>query len=144
MPKYIVHVYMLFLICFCTDMAEEEDEQQRRNREARMHKGKDGTTASARKERVEQNLYVPKTRKRRDARLVEDSSQSQMDYSSHVVDPTQAHEYARYAGDLRDMIGCRRRLCFISRMRWQRTRMLRQMILCLSLSPSLGDVVVLR
>lgn len=79
------------------DMSEDEDEQQRLIREARMHKGKHATTASARRERVEQNLYVPKTRKRRDPRLVGDSSQSQMDYSSQVVDPTQEHDYAGYA-----------------------------------------------
>jgi hypothetical protein len=58
-------------------------------------KGKQATTASHRKERQEQNLYVPKTQKRRDARLVGGSSQSQMDYSQ-VVDLTQAHEYAGY------------------------------------------------
>jgi len=63
-----------------------------------MHKGKEATTASAQRERVEQNPYVPNTRKRRDPRLVEYSSQSQMDYSSQVVDPTKAHEYAGYAG----------------------------------------------
>jgi hypothetical protein len=76
MPKYIVHLFMLFLICFCTDMAGEEDEQHQLIREARMHKGKQTTTASHQKEREEQNLYVPKTRKRRDTRLVGDSSQS--------------------------------------------------------------------
>jgi len=53
---------------------------------------------SHRKEREEKNQYVPKTLKHRDLGLVGDSSQSQMDYSSHVVDPTQAHEYAGYAG----------------------------------------------
>jgi len=98
MPKYIVHVFMLFLICFCTDMVGEEDEQQRRNREARMRKGKEVTAASAQRERVEQNPYVPKTRKRKDPRLVGDISQSHIDYSSQVVDPTQVHEYTGYAG----------------------------------------------
>lgn len=63
-------------------MSGEEDEQQRLIREAMMRKGKQATTASAWRERVEQNPYVPKTRKRRDSRLVGDSSQSQMDYSS--------------------------------------------------------------
>jgi len=63
-------------------MSASEDEQQRLNREARMRKGKQATTASYRKEREEQSLYVSKTRKRRDPRLVGDSSQSQMDYSS--------------------------------------------------------------
>jgi hypothetical protein len=60
-------------------MAGEEDEQQRHNREAKMHKGKQATTASARKDREEQNPCVPKTQMLRDARLVGDSSQSQMD-----------------------------------------------------------------
>jgi len=77
-------------------MAGEEDEQQRRNRETRMRKGKEATTASARREKVEQNPYVPKTRKRRDSKLFGDSSESQMDYSSQVVDPTPAHDYAVY------------------------------------------------
>nr|ABD33235.1 hypothetical protein MtrDRAFT_AC158464g19v2 [Medicago truncatula] len=63
-----------------------------------MRKGKQATTASHQKDREEQNSYVPKTRKRRDPRLVGDSSQSQIDYSSRVVDPTQAHEYVEYAG----------------------------------------------
>ena len=42
-------------------MAREEDEQQRLNREAKMCKGKEASTASARRERVEQNSYVPKS-----------------------------------------------------------------------------------
>jgi len=50
MPKYIVHVFMLFLFCFCTDMAGEEDEQQRLIREVRMRKGKEASTVSARRE----------------------------------------------------------------------------------------------
>jgi len=89
---------MLFLICFCTYMTREEDGQQRLITEVRMCKGKQATTASHQKEREEQNPYVPKNRKRRDPRLVGDSSKSQMDYSSQVVDPTQTHEYVGYAG----------------------------------------------
>ena len=79
-------------------MAGEEDEQQRLIREDRMHKGKQASTTSARRERVDQNPYVSKTRRRRDARAGVESSQSQMDYSSQVVDPTQTHEYVGYAG----------------------------------------------
>jgi len=71
--KYIVLMKCLkllfFLFCFCTYMSGAEGEEQRRIREARMRKGKQATTASHRKERQEKNLYVPKTRKRRDARL---------------------------------------------------------------------------
>jgi len=48
---------------------------------------------------VDQNLYVPKTRKRRDPRIVGEGSQLQMDYSSQVVDPTPAHDYAGYADE---------------------------------------------
>jgi len=59
-----------------------------------MRKDKEASTASARREKVDQNLYVPKTRKRRDLRLVGEGSQSHMDYSSQVVDPTQMYEYA--------------------------------------------------
>lgn len=55
-------------------MSREEDEQQQLIIEARMRKGKQATTASARRERVEQNPYVPKTRKRRDARQGVESS----------------------------------------------------------------------
>jgi len=73
-----------------------EDEQQRLIREDKMRKGKQASTASARREWVDQNPYVSKTRKRRDPRLVGDTSQSQMDYSSQVVDPTPAHDYAVY------------------------------------------------
>jgi len=79
-------------------MSGSDDEQQQLIREARMDKGKQATTASSRRERVEQNLYVPKTRKRRDPRVVGDSSKSQMDYSSQVLDPTEAHDYVGYAG----------------------------------------------
>jgi hypothetical protein len=68
------------------------DEQQRLFREARMRKGKKASTASARREKVDQNPY-PKTRKCRDPRLVGEGSQAQMDYSSQVVDPTSAHDY---------------------------------------------------
>ena len=59
-----------------------------------MCKGKEVTTASARREKADQNPYVPKARKRGDPRLVGKGSQSQMDYSSQVVDPTQTYEYA--------------------------------------------------
>jgi len=41
-------------------------------------------------------MYVPKSRKRGDPRLVGEGSQAQMDYSSRVVDPTPAHDYAVY------------------------------------------------
>ena len=99
MAKYIVHIYMLFLFCFCTDMAGEEDEQQQLIREDRMCKGKQASIASAGRERVDQNPYVPKTRRCRDARAGVESSQSQMDYSSQVVDPTPAHDYAGYADE---------------------------------------------
>ena len=75
-------------------MAREEDEQHRLVREARMHKGKEASTASARREKVDQNPYVPKARKRKDPMLVGEGSQPQMDYSSQVVDPTQTYEYA--------------------------------------------------
>jgi len=63
-------------------MVGEVDEQQRLIREARMHKCKETSTASARRESVDQNMYVPKTRRRRDARPGAESSQSHMDYSS--------------------------------------------------------------
>jgi len=75
-------------------MARDEDEQQRLIREDRMRKGKAASTASTRREKVDPNLYVPKTRKRRDPRLVGEVSQAQMDYSSQVVDPAQTYEYA--------------------------------------------------
>jgi len=90
---------MLFLFCFCTDMAGEEDEQQQLIREDRMCKGKQASIASARRERVDQNPYVPKTQRRRDARAGVESSQSQMDYSSQVVDSTPAHDYVGYADE---------------------------------------------
>jgi len=59
-------------------MARDEDEQQRLIREDRMRKGKAASTASARREKVDQNLYVPKTRKRKDPMIVGEGSQSQM------------------------------------------------------------------
>jgi len=62
-------------------MAGEEDEQQRLIREARMRKGKKASTASARRERVDKNSYVPKTQRRRDARPGVESSQS------HIITP---------------------------------------------------------
>jgi hypothetical protein len=61
-----------------------------------MRKGKVAMTNSHQKELQTENPYVPKIRKRRDARLGGEGSQSLMDYSQ-VVDPTQAHEYAGYA-----------------------------------------------
>jgi len=76
-----------------------EDEQQRLIREDKMRKGKAANTASARREKVDQNLYVPKTRKCRDLRIVGEGSQSQMDYSSQVVDLTPAHDYVGYANE---------------------------------------------
>ena len=51
-----------------------EDELQRLIREDRMRKGKQASTTSARRKRVDQNPYVAMTRKRRDPRLVRDSS----------------------------------------------------------------------
>ena len=91
---------MLFLIFFCTDMAGEEDARERRIREGRVRKGKLDMTNSHRKELEVENLYVPKPRRCRDLRIGEETSGSQphMDYSSLVVDLTQAHEYAGYAG----------------------------------------------
>jgi len=80
-------------------MAGEEDEQHRLIREARMRKGKEASTASARRETVDQNQYVPKTRMCRDARAGVESSQSHMDYSSQVVDMTPAHDYLGYADE---------------------------------------------
>jgi len=62
-------------------MARDEDEQHRLIREARMRKGKEASTASARRERVDQNSYVPNTRRRRDARPGVESSQS------HIITP---------------------------------------------------------
>jgi len=80
-------------------MAKDEDEQQRLIAEDRMRKGKAASTASTQREKVDQNPYVPKTRKRMNPRIVGDGSQSQMDYSSQVVDPTPAHDYAGYADE---------------------------------------------
>jgi len=80
-------------------MARDEDEQQRLITEDRMRKGKAVSTASARREKLDQNSYVPKTRKRRDPRIVGEGSQSQMDYSSQMVYPTPAHDYAGYANE---------------------------------------------
>jgi len=68
MPKYIVHFFL------GTNMAGEEDELERCIRESRMHKGKVAMTNSHQKELQAENLYVPKTRKRRDARLGGDGS----------------------------------------------------------------------
>jgi len=39
-----------------------------------MRKGKAATTTSARREKEDQNPYVPKTRKRRDPRIVGEGS----------------------------------------------------------------------
>jgi len=80
-------------------MARDEDEKQRLIREDRMHKGKAASAASAQRERVDQNPYVTKTRKRKDPRIVGEGSQSQMDYSSQVVDPTPGHDYAGYVDE---------------------------------------------
>jgi len=83
-------------------MDGEEDAWERRIREGWVRKGKPAMTNNARKEMEVENLYVPKARRRRDVRIGGEEglgSQSQMDYSSQVVDPTQAHQYAGYAGD---------------------------------------------
>jgi len=56
-------------------MARDGDERQRVIREDRMRKGKAASTASVRKEKVDQNPYVPKTRRRKDTRLGIESSQ---------------------------------------------------------------------
>ena len=80
-------------------MARDEDERQRVIIEDRMRKGKVASTASARREKEDQNPYVPKTRKRRNPRIVGEGSQTQTDYSSQVVDPTPAHDYAGYADE---------------------------------------------
>ena len=80
-------------------MARDEDEKQRLIREDRMHKGKAASAASAQRERVDQNPYVPKTRRCRDARAGVESSQPHMDYSSQVVDLTPAHDYVGYANE---------------------------------------------
>jgi len=55
-------------------MARDEDEQHRLFREARMRKGKEASIASAWREKVDQNPYVPKTWRRRDARPGVESS----------------------------------------------------------------------
>jgi len=73
-------------------MAGEEEEKQQLIREARIRKGKEVSTTSAQRERVDQNPYVPKTRRCRDARAGVESSQPHMDYSSQVVDLTPAHD----------------------------------------------------
>ena len=59
-------------------MTRDEDEQQRLITKDRMRKGKTASTASTRREKVDQNPYVPKTLKRRDPRIVGEGSQSQM------------------------------------------------------------------
>lgn len=51
-----------------------------------MRKGKAASTASARREKGDQNSYVPKTRKRRDPRIDGEGSQAEVDYSSQVRD----------------------------------------------------------
>jgi hypothetical protein len=82
-------------------MARDTDEQQRVIREDRMRRGKEASTASARRERRADDPYVPKPRKRRDPRIHGEGSQSQahVDDSSQVVDPTPAHDYAGYADE---------------------------------------------
>ena len=55
-------------------MARDEDERQQFIREDRMRKGKAASTASARREKEDQNPYVPKARKRRDGRPGVESS----------------------------------------------------------------------
>jgi len=98
MPKYIVHVFMLLLICFVQiwlGMRMSSSGLLQRI----MRKGKAASTDSAQREKVDQNPYVPKTRKRRDPMILGEGSQSQMDYSSQVVDPTPAHDYAEYADE---------------------------------------------
>jgi len=74
-------------------MVREEDEQHWLIRQVRMRKGKEASTASTQREKVDQNPYVPKARKRRDLRLVGEGSQAHIDYSSQVVDLTQTYEY---------------------------------------------------
>jgi len=77
-------------------MARDEDERQRVIREDRMRKGKTASTASAQKEKVDQDPYVPKTWRRKDARPGVESSQAHMDYSSQVLDPIPAHDNGVY------------------------------------------------
>jgi len=73
---YITFYECLSLNLFCTDMARDTDEQQRVIREDRMQKGKAASTASTRREKGDQNPYVPKTRKRRDPRIDGEGSQA--------------------------------------------------------------------
>jgi hypothetical protein len=81
-------------------MVGEEDARERRIREGRVHQGKPAMTNSHRKELEAENLYVPNPRRHRDLSIGEETlgSQPHMDYSSQVVDLTQVHEYAGYAG----------------------------------------------
>jgi len=100
-------------------MAGEEDARQRLIRDGRVRKGKVVVKNSHWKDLEVKNPYVPKARRRRDLRIggeEESGSQSQMDYSQ-VVDPTKALSMPGMRRDLRDMIGWRRQLCFISRRR---------------------------
>ena len=80
-------------------MARDTDEQQRVIREDRMQRGKEASTASARRERRADDPYVPKTRRRRDPMIHGEGSQAHVDDSSQVVDPTPAHDYAGYADE---------------------------------------------
>jgi len=83
-------------------MAREEDVRERHIREGRVRKGKSAMTNSARKEMEVEKPYVPKARRRKDLGIGGEEgsgSQSQMDYSSQVVDPTQAHQYAGYTDE---------------------------------------------
>jgi hypothetical protein len=75
-------------------MARGTDERQRVIREDRMRKGKESSTSSARREKGDENPYVPKPRKRRDQRIHGEGSQPHVDDSSQVVDLTPAHDYA--------------------------------------------------
>ena len=61
-----------------------------------MCKGKAACTASAQREKEDQNPYAPKPRRRRDARPGVESSQKHMDYSSQVLDLTPAHDDVVY------------------------------------------------
>ena len=80
-------------------MARNTDEQQRVIREDRMRRGKEASTASARREKRVEDPCVHKTRKRRDPRIHGEGSQAHVDDSSQVVDPTPAHDYAGYADE---------------------------------------------
>ena len=67
-----------------------------------MRKGKPAMTNSAKKEMEVENPYVPKARRCRDLRIGGEEgsgSQSHMDYSSQVVDPTEAHQNVEYVGE---------------------------------------------